>query len=189
MPNVSYNTRCLDCTKLNKTTAVIYVNELDEKYTSMTEYEFSFKLDEWMNDVEAYCRFCRSTNVYGEYIELRDKPLYDYDALVEKLDNSYRFENLLILRVSKSDGQLKVEVGGNKINHDDFLLDAWMLINDEYKKIPFFRYNTSAKIGEFFIVLSGIKGDITIHRMRMFGFERNHLENEIQKYFLGLNLI
>lgn len=208
MPNVSYNVCCCDCIKLSGTQGIIYVNGSVDKYLKMTEYEFSEKLDEWLVDLDAYCHFCGSKNVYGENIEIDDYKLYELDKIIDNQRKSNQVEHLLIINLLKNDGVIETQIGGKQGNDNDFMLGSWRIILDAIDKIPLSRFKKNSKQnrdsmsdiydrffpkdleGQFYISVSGKNIDVTgkqeimIQSMKMCGFEKSEIINAVNEYFL-----
>lgn len=186
MPNVSYNTCCCDCTKINRARGIIYLNRSVDDYLKMTEYKFSSLLDNWLEELDAHCHFCNSKNVYGENIEIADTSLYDFNDIVEKQKQSSRIENLLILNFTISNGEIKREVGGKSDNEGDFVLNCWMKVVEAIGEISQKRFVKSYVDGQFFIVLTGDSEEIEIQSLKMCGFERGELLNLVGKFFMTI---
>lgn len=187
MSNVSYNTCCCDCTKINRAKGMIMINGSIDKYLNMTEYEFSPILYDWMEELDSLCHFCGSKNIYGENIEINSTPLYKFESIVEKQKQSSRIENLLILNFTISNGEIKREVGGKNGNDSDFVLDCWSKVVGAISVIPQKRFVKNNNEGQFFIVLTGKNEDIEIQSLKMCGFEKGELLNAVGKFFATIN--
>lgn len=186
MSMVSYNTCCCNCTKLNGTRGHIIVNGSIEEYLKMTEYQFSFILNEWMNDIEAYCHFCGSKNVYAENIEIDDKRLYTFDLITIKLNREVESNNFLIFNLLKTSGNVNREIGGKNRNEGDFVLDSWAEVVGAISKIPEDRFIENDN-GQFFIALTGGNNGIKIQSLKMCGFNKRDILKHVSDFFTKLN--
>ena len=186
MGNVTYNTCCCDCSKLNRTRSLIYLKGSAERYLEMTEYEFSPILSQWMEELEAYCHFCGSNNIYGEEIEINDNPLYNFHSIVEKQKASRQRENFLILNIYIDDGILKREIGGKNDNEENFLFECLVKMTEAINNIPQKRFVNNRDLAQFFIALTGTSNSVEIQCLKMCVFDKNFLMSEVVNFAVSI---
>lgn len=187
MSNVSYNTCCCNCTKINGITGMIIVKGSVDQYMNMTEYEFSKILDDWMEDIDLHCHFCGSTNVYGENIRINDVKLYDFNTIVERLKSSSEIQNFLIINLKKTNGYIDREIGGKGKNDSDFMLRCMSEVVGFIDSIPPQRFVRSNFDGQFFIAITGTSKNIRVERLKMCGFDKGEIKKEVIDYFMKYN--
>lgn len=187
MSNVSFNTCCCDCGKINGIREIIVLNHSVDKYLKMTEYEFQSTLDILMEKADSICHFCGSNNVYGENIKINNIALYNFESIVKDLQISKSTQNFLIFNLLKSNGKVTREIGGKGRNEDDFILECWPQIVEVINKIPSKRFVNNKNDGQFFISVSGDIHNIKFHRLKINGFERIEVIRSVNEYFMRYN--
>lgn len=165
---------------------MITVQDSVEPYLSMTEFQFSIILENWMSEMGLACRFCGSENLHGQNIEMGSKKLYDFDSIVKGLKDSGQKNGLLIYSLIKEHGQIKKEIGGKANNDSDFILDCWPFLIGELNEIPQKKFKMNAPDGEFQISVSGIftngNYEFKVQRLKICGFERKDAIAAINEY-------
>lgn len=184
MSNVIYNATCRNCSKINGAIGMIMVNGSVENYLKMTEYEFQPILEKWLRDMESTCHFCNSSNIYGENVKIDNIPLYDFQKIVDKLNNNPLSNNFLIFSLQKSGGKITQEIGGKGINDISFFQSSWPKIIDLINEMPSNNFKDNTE-GHFVIALTGNSGEIEIQSLKNCGFESYELISQVDQYFMN----
>ncbi len=186
MVKFTYNIECRNCSHVKENSFLTAMGVNESECIGLTEFEVSLFLDKSFLENGIVCKACGSENIetFDIGLEYGDK-FYDYNKLANS--NKQRRIELLQILISKKNGRLEFETGGEREIDGQFFSNSLQLIKTVVSNRGKIFHSKSN--GSLFACISGHVNintrrveAIKIERFRTMGLSKNDVIDSVNKF-------